>query len=679
MKKLTDLLINIYKKYGYLFQGRLFSAVILFYKENRVSAGSYEALKHVLSHFGNIKVYKKSKTVSLHELLNNCAFDSEGCSNFIYTWDIYKSSRIKGRILGNCTIDYSKILDRGLGSFFIDGDDEFSKTNNALINDIKSYLKRLKAFVKNSNIDNKASIETYIDRFMDEPAQTLEEALQRILIVNQLQWQTGHILVGLGRLDKHLDRFMEDESVAEKLFGEFFSLLHKYFVMKSNALMGDTGQIVILGGYDTDGKGCRFRYSELMLKVIKSLKLPDPKVLIRVNKYTDRDIWNSITDYMSEGVGSPLVSNDDVVVRCMSEYGYEKKDALDYITSACWEPIAAGCYEQNNILSLNYLKPLDRVFKQKELSSYDSYEKLLDAYLEQLKNYARETADYLAGLKWEQDPLYSMFDDHARSTHTDVAYNGSKYNDYGILTVALANTIDSLNNIKKLVYEQKRYTLSEFDRIRRSDFKDNDELLRSLKDADSLWCHDEKQFTEFVNRITEITYKELNYRAAEIKKRIKTGLSSPHYIMDSAGYPASFDGRKKGDPFSVHISTKGSIAYTEIFNFASMLDYSDGRFNGNTVDIMIPSVYIKNNKEAFTTLLKNAFSQGVFQFQANVLDADTLIRAKNNPAEYEGLIVRVWGFNAYFNELPTEYKDYLIERAQKSEYAFDGHTKILSA
>ena len=34
----------------------------------------------------------------------------------------------------------------------------------------------------------------------------------------------------------------------------------------------------------------------------------------------------------------------------------------------------------------------------------------------------------------------------------------------------------------------------------------------------------------------------------------------------------------------------------------------------------------------------------------------TLIDARDNPEKYPGLIVRVWGFSAYFNDLPDEYK-----------------------
>lgn len=84
------------------------------------------------------------------------------------------------------------------------------------------YYARLADFVGKSSIENKDNIVKYIKRFSNEKAESLEEALQRILLINQLQWQTGHILVGLGRLDYYLDRFDCKQEKAEELFSEFF-------------------------------------------------------------------------------------------------------------------------------------------------------------------------------------------------------------------------------------------------------------------------------------------------------------------------------------------------------------------------------------------------------------------------------------------------------------------------
>ena len=53
--------------------------------------------------------------------------------------------------------------------------------------------------------------------------------------------------------------------------------------------------------------------------------------------------------------------------------------------------------------------------------------------------------------------------------------------------------------------------------------------------------------------------------------------------------------------------------------------------------------------------------------QMNVVSSKTLIEAKKDPSKFPNLIVRVWGFSAYFKDLPEEYKDYIIERALKNE------------
>ena len=55
--------------------------------------------------------------------------------------------------------------------------------------------------------------------------------------------------------------------------------------------------------------------------------------------------------------------------------------------------------------------------------------------------------------------------------------------------------------------------------------------------------------------------------------------------------------------------------------------------------------------------------------QINVVSAATLIDAREHPENYPNLIVRVWGFSAYFIDLPDEYKDNLIKRALQSESA----------
>ena len=53
--------------------------------------------------------------------------------------------------------------------------------------------------------------------------------------------------------------------------------------------------------------------------------------------------------------------------------------------------------------------------------------------------------------------------------------------------------------------------------------------------------------------------------------------------------------------------------------------------------------------------------------QMNVVSSKTLLEAREHPEDFPNLIVRVWGFSAYFKDLPREYQDVLIKRALKNE------------
>jgi formate C-acetyltransferase len=60
------------------------------------------------------------------------------------------------------------------------------------------------------------------------------------------------------------------------------------------------------------------------------------------------------------------------------------------------------------------------------------------------------------------------------------------------------------------------------------------------------------------------------------------------------------------------------------------------------------------------------FSRGGMQAQLNVLDAETLRRAKQNPEQFPNLLVHVSGFSAYFNDLSEAMKDEIIARTSNA-------------
>ena len=62
--------------------------------------------------------------------------------------------------------------------------------------------------------------------------------------------------------------------------------------------------------------------------------------------------------------------------------------------------------------------------------------------------------------------------------------------------------------------------------------------------------------------------------------------------------------------------------------------------------------------------IRSFFNQGGMQLQYNVVDAETLKQAQENPDDHRDLVVRVAGFSAYFVELYEDLQNEIITRSE---------------
>lgn len=312
-----------------------------------------------------------------------------------------------------------------------------------------------------------------------------------------------------------------------------------------------------------------------------------------------------------------------------------------------------------------FIEPLNEFLEKEDLNSFVDFNSFLDTYKQYLSKYLDELLDYINRQDWEQDPLLSLFIDNCNKNSKDFSQGGAIYNNYGLTSVSLSNTVNSLFNIKKLVFDDEKYSLDELNSIRKDNFKDEN-ILTELKKQVKFGMDDE-EIINLTNEITKCTNDVIASKTNRFGDKFKFGLSAPSYISKSPNIKASFDGRRDFEPFNVHISNENNKDYTELMRFASKIDYSEHRFNGNVVDFMVTPDFITKNFDKFLDFIQMSLDMGVFQMQLNVVDSQTLIDAQNNPEKYPNLIVRVWGFSSYFKDLPKEYQDVLIKRALENE------------
>lgn len=539
---------------------------------------------------------------------------------------------------------------------------EMRITNENILSAVEEYLLRCVKYLKNLGTLDTAE---RVSRIITEKSRNMEDALQRILIWNQFLHQSGHTLMGLGRLDKILDRYCEGLSnkETEDILTDFCICLHRHYIFKSQALLGDTGQLIVLGGLEEDGSYFCNNITGALLDIISRLNLPDPKLLLRVSASMPRKLAAKACSCIVKGNGSPLLSNDDLIIPLMQEFGYEKEDTYGYCTSACWEPLIPGkTMDQNNLDNVIFAGPMADFLNVLEQSKYQNFESLLNDYCREIEKQAKRCAESASAIKWKEDPLLTMFYPDCLMNGRDISEGGARYNNYGLLSVGLSNTADALLNIKKAVYEEKKFTLQEL-----KDVMKQEEIFKKLSSVSPHFGDDSDIAVQVSQRLFDAAKAGIADVRNSFGGRFKIGLSSPGYVDCGKKIPETPDGRKAGEPLGVHISSMHGQAYTELVSFAASLDYSRGGFNGNVVDIMAAPSFIENNFEKFVDFLQFGIKRGFFQMQMNVVSSSILLEAQKHPEKFTGLIVRVWGFSAYFNDLPEEYKNLLIRRALQNE------------
>ena len=488
----------------------------------------------------------------------------------------------------------------------------------------------------------------------------LKSALQAILFWNSLLWQTGHTLVGLGRLDKVLSVYEVPEN-AENLICDFLKTLHSEYTFKSASLKGDTGQIIILGGLDTEKNYFCNDYTKLFIKCLEKVHLPDPKILLRCSTAMPTDLLELAMECNATGIGSPLFSNDDVVIPYLIDFGYDKEDAYNYGVSACWEPLSIGnSLEQNNLANIEYGKYVHDMIMDERFVQCADIKEVIALYVEKLKINCQNIISGLDSIRWQKDSLLS----YMMGLGKDISEGGAKYSDYGILSIGMSAAVNSLLNINRYVFEEKKYSLEKIQSIIRENYRDGIEPFAQNENGYGTDSSEAIELTNYLIKQTENNFK--SYRNM-LGGKVKFGLSSPGYLDFGKNCGATLDGRKADEPFQTHISRDKGEPLTEIMNFESKLQFSGISSNANVLDVMVPASLIKDNISKFAIYMKGGIKEGIFQLQMNVLSYAQLVDAKAHPEKYPNLIVRVWGFSAYFNDLPEEYKDNLIRRAKEME------------
>lgn len=228
-------------------------------------------------------------------------------------------------------------------------------------------------------------------------------------------------------------------------------MLHEYYWFKSGLMLGDTGQIIIVGDIDSDNNYFYNDLTVIFIEAMMELKLPEPKVFLRCSSLMPDELLKLALKSMATGIGAPLLSNDDYIIPDLISFGYDAKDSYNYSASACWKPLVTkdSC-DLNNIKSFNFVVPLINMLDSGQIGSIRNYEEFVKLYIKFLCMYIKEILEDIETLQFEEDPILSLVSDSSIKFQKDLTAGGAKYYNLGLTTVGIGTVVNSMLNIKKL-------------------------------------------------------------------------------------------------------------------------------------------------------------------------------------------------------------------------------------
>jgi formate C-acetyltransferase len=532
------------------------------------------------------------------------------------------------------------------------------------------------------------------------PPRTFREALQSILFAQiSLNIESLDNSVSPGRLDQILGPFYErdlaagtiDRPAAFELLGCFALKLCEIvpaFSRRGTRFHGGmfNGQVLVVGGTDRQGKDATNEVTYLFLELMDRLRTRQPNYHARLHRESPPAYRLRVASALARGAVSPALYNDEVIVPLLQSRGISKEDARDYANVGCVEPVSAGrsflstdaalfnlpiCLE----LALNRGRRFGGLRRigvaTPPAEACRSMDDLLERFRAQVEaGVGRLLFDIAAieraNAKWNPTPLTSMR--HlgclvmGRAASPGVAtYNGSGLQGIGVVEVG-----DSLAAIDWVVFQEKRATLAEVVRACRKGFRGHEALRARLRNAPK-YGNDHPLPDGYVGRVMEVFQgclaSKQNTRGGEYVAGFYSVTAHVAFGKKVGALPS---GRMAKEPFSSGISpTNGMdrLGPTAAMRSAAALPLHLAQ-NGVNFNLQLAPWVVSGPDGAPTLqkLIDGGFAAGCMQMQVNVYDPKLLVEARNHPGRYPGLLVRVSGYSAYFDDLSVEMKEEIIQR-----------------
>jgi formate C-acetyltransferase len=542
----------------------------------------------------------------------------------------------------------------------------------------------------------------------ENPARTFREAVQCqwfVQTISRFEQRMGGT-VSNGRMDQYFYPYYEkdieegritDDDALMLLESLWIGMARCVETYQSPGRMSFTEgyahwEAVTIGGQTKDGRDASNELSYLMLQSKREFPLNYPDLSARIHSQTPDAFLHAVSKTIQEGTGFPKLFFDEEIIPLLISKGGEVEEANDYCLAGCTEAkmvnkdgITTGCAWVNlgavieMCLSGGEMKEHDHQFgvATGDPRSFSSYQEVWEAFCRQAENLMRHVfvqqyaADKLKS-QFIASPMNSMLHDLCMKDCRDMHDGPVKDAVYlGFFdTIGFGTAIDSLAAIKKLVFDDKKLSMSELLEALDANFEGREVIRQLCLNApkygnndpyvDSIGHDIEAFFAELARGHTTAFGGELDVRYVTITSHVPFG----------SVVGATPDGRRAGEVLAEGTSpSQGADRNGPTASLLSIARTRCGAYKERAARLlnmkMSPSaVSGPEGTKKLMSLIRTACDLKMWHLQFNIINRETLIAAQKDPEKYRDLLVRVAGYSAYFVDLTPQLQNEIIARTE---------------
>jgi formate C-acetyltransferase/benzylsuccinate synthase len=462
-------------------------------------------------------------------------------------------------------------------------------------------------------------------------------------------------------------------------------------MLARDTLQGITGTWVwTLGGVNEDGTDACNDMTDCLLEAARMVRVANPTFAFRYHPGVRMSTLRQVFECIRQGLGYPSMRNDPVLItNAMHWHHHPLKEARRWVHQACMSPcpdtklgcqpfrmanatiIAAKAIEYALFDGYDQILCMQMGPHTGDASKFESYEDLHDAWYTQVK----WMMDFMARLtgsgriyasKHGPRPFLTAIYERCMEEGVDSAYPSERGNSW-ITFFAWMETGDSLAAVKKLVFEDKKYTMPQLVEALAANWEGYEEMRIDFVRAPK-WGNDD----DYVDQVHIRCHQDVAKHSWEIKD--PTGNPWPPlpeniaaYVTNATKVWALPNGRRLGDTLydggcspGAGMDKKGPTA---VLRSVAKIDHI-GDVRATLLNQRLSPQQLAGEKgfNVWYSYIKTWADLGIDHVQFNMVDNETLKAAQKEPEMYPELIVRIAGYSAHFVDLNKKTQDTIIAR-----------------